>query len=204
MPAKRLLAATVALFVLAAVFGPAVARTWKIAQSAHGLTLLASLSDDEFSYDPWSSDCFLIRQHHAIWILEKYDWPYQNARTHPSIWSQPMSLIHHAIAARRLDASSGEVDARMLELVRLFVARGEQIEERYIGLTPLHAAILLGDSETATALIELGSEPSLRTVKPGKPHDKLNAVEFAEFLADKDPSRYEPTLRVLQSARIGT
>ncbi|MEL7312238.1 MAG: hypothetical protein AAFN07_12045 [Pseudomonadota bacterium] len=191
----RRLRSTLSVFVvaLALVLGPPVARTVKLANSADGLLLLASFSDSDFDWNPWSQDCYLIHQSGAVWLLSKFDWPYRyRSGLHKSdlffdVESSP--LVSTALASRGLGDAS--LDERMLTLMDVFLRKGESIEERWQGYTPVQAAILQGDTEAAKFLIDRGADLSARIDQPGTKVDELNSFEFVDFLYSKRPEAYQ-------------
>ena len=180
----------VAFLVAVLVLGPPTIRTYEIANSADGLLYLASSSDEDFSWNPWSDDCYLIRQDSAIWLLSNYEWPYNN-RTNSLFGLEPMPLISAALGRRgpdETDAYATVENDKMLLLMDVFISKGESMEERWSGLTALHAAILYGDLQAVELLVELGADLDARIERPEGAAAGMNSLEFVELLYSKKPA----------------
>lgn len=194
---KSALITLAACIALAAIIAPPVSRTVHLASSADGLLFLAGLSDDEFSLNPWSEDCYLIRQDTAVALLNKFNWPYRNRSTIYSDSELP-PLIYQAVRAR---GSDDEADDRLMELIGVFAKRGHSINERWDGYLPVHLAILFGDAELVAYLIENEADLHATIDNPGRAHHGLDSFEFAELLLKERPEDYERIAETLNAAR---
>lgn len=179
MNQRRVWGFLVALVATLVIAGPPIVRTVAIASTGDGLTALALYSADDLSLNPWSEDCYLIGPDTAVEILRRFDWPYENRRNLLG-FSQPMPLLHQSVGGRAL--GDNRENDRLLELTRVFLARGESPEDVYGGYTVLHVAILWGDLPSARLLVEAGSSLDARIDRPERPADGMNARQFAELL----------------------
>ena len=174
--------------------------------SADGLLYLAGLSDEEFSLNPWSPNCFLIRQDTAAKILKRFNWPYRN-RSSIYTDSELPPLIYQAVRARGKNASSAgnaydtAADRRLLDLISVFAGRGHSINQQWDGYRPIHLAILFGDSQLVEFLIENEVDLYATIFNPGRAHHELNSFQFAELVAQERPEDYEKILETLAAAR---
>lgn len=196
-----------ALAAVLIVLGPATYRTIHIASSADGLLLLAWFPDDDFSLNPWSKSCYLIRQDTAAAILRNFDWPYSR-RGPVFLPHEPSPLIHQAISSRGLSGPIGgepysaEADRRLMTLLKHFVERrGFSIDEPWEGLAPIHSAILFADAEVVQYLVEQGADLQAVIHNPGRKNDGMNSFEFAQLLVAKQPQRYRAIETILVPAR---
>jgi len=190
----------ISFFVAVLALGPPAIRTIQIASSADGLLSLASFSDEDFDWNPWSDNCYLIRQDMAVWLLSNYDWPY-NSRDDLLRGSEPMPLINAALASRGLHGPGAFAvveDRRMLLLMHVFIYRGESIEGRWRGYTPLQAAILQGDLQAVVLLVERGADLTALVEHPGKAMHGMNSLEFVELLYSKHPDRFDTIRQYLR------
>ena len=195
------LAAFVAVTVIAA---PPISRTIHVASSADGLLHLARFSDDDFSLNPWSKNCYLIRQDAAVAILKRFGWPYRHRIS--TYWDfETPSLIYLAVSARSRGGSSDdgpystESDHRLLDLINVFVDRGLPINEQWDGYMPIHLAMLNGDKEVVELLIENEADLHVTIDNPGRAHHGLDSFEFADFLLKEEPQDYERIYEILKS-----
>ncbi len=190
----------VAFLVAVLALGPPTIRTVKIASSADGLLILASFSDEDFDWNPWSQDCYLIHQNSAVWLLSDYEWPYDN-RSDLFGGAEPMPLINAALASRGRygsEAYAAVEDERMLLLMDIFVSKGESIEERWHGYTPLQAAILQEDLQAVKFLVERGANLNALVERPERAMHGMNSFEFVELLYSKHPERFDAIRQYLR------
>jgi hypothetical protein len=171
------------------ILGPPAIRTINLAQSADGLLLLASFSDSDFDWNPWSQDCYFIHQGGAVWLLSDFDWPYTR-RSGLFLDYEPTPLVNAALSSRGLGDKS--VDDRMLLLMDVFVSKGESVDERWEGYTPVQAAILQRDREAVEFLVDRGADLDAVIDRPGKEMDGMNSIEFVDFLHSKHPEQFKP------------
>lgn len=172
----------------ALILGPPIARTVQLARSADGLLLLASFSDSDFDWNPWSQDCYLIHQQGAAWLLSEFDWPYEN-RSGLFFGYEPTPLISSALSSRGIGDEL--VDDRMLSLMGVFLSKGESLEERWQGYTPVQAAILQRDKEAVQFLVERGADLYAVIDRPGREMDGMNSFEFVSLLYAKHPDDFD-------------
>ena len=197
------------VFVLGAIFvilGPAIFRTIYVASSADELLMLSSFSEEDFSLNPWSQNCYLIRPDTAAAILRNFDWPYSR-RSKVNRDHEPAPLIHQAINSRGLTGLPSDEpydsieDQRLMSLLRHFVEKGLSIDELWGGYAPIHAAMLAGDAEVVEFLIEHGA--SLQSVinNPGGDNDGMNSFEFSEWLVATRPQEFQEISSILFAAK---
>ena len=205
MPARRRLTVALVLAAVLIVLGPPTYRTINMASSADGLLLLSWLSDEDFSLNPWSKDCYLIRQDTASAILMNFEWPYR--RRSAIFWdTEPAPLIHKAISSRGFYGPSEdglyqtEQDRRLMSLLKHFVEKGYSIDEPWDGLTPIHSAILFADAEVVQYLVEQGADLEAVIHNPGRAHDGMNSFEFSELLVARRPQDFQAIETILNSA----
>ncbi len=178
----------IAGLLLVSLAAPPIYRTIQLAGSADGLLLIASATDEQFSWNPWSKDCYLVRQDTAVAILKNWDWPYERRN---STFAGHMPLIHRAISARAVaDPADAAANDRLFTLLEAFVARGLSIDEEWDGYSPLHQAILFGDTRVVELLLREGADLDKPIDRPGKASHGLTAVEFVELMYAKSPDDY--------------
>lgn len=199
MPSRRKSLIVAALLALLMTIGPPVYRTAPYVDSAGELMLLASISKDDYSLNPWSQDCYVLGPNQAAFILEKFDWPYENGPEQSGFVGVP--LFHMALT--RIGPLSNpttreEFEARMLPLMRTFLQRGISPETRHDGLTVLHSAILSGSLDAVKILVDGGADVKATIERPGRGVDKLDSLEWATLLNSKSPSTYGPILDYLE------
>ena len=190
----------VAFLVAILALGPPTIRTIQIASSADGLLTLASFSDEDFDWNPWSQDCYLIHQDSAVWLLSDFEWPYDN-RTDIFGGAEPMPLVNAALASRGRygsEAFASIEDERMLLLMGTFMSKGESIEEQWLGYTPLQAAILQEDLQAVRFLVERGANLNALIDRPEKAMHGMNSFEFVELLYSMHPERFEAIRQYLR------
>ncbi|MGI9220437.1 MAG: hypothetical protein ACR2QS_05310 [Woeseiaceae bacterium] len=189
------LAAIVAIIVITA---PPVHRTMHMASSADGLLLLASFADDDFSLNPWSEDCYLVRQDMAVAILKRFGWPYRHRGS--AYWPYELPpLIYQAIGARGV--VSNESDIRLLDLISVFIDRKRPINKPWDGYMPIHLAILSGDIEVVELLLEHDVDLDATISNPGRAHHGMDSFEFAELLLKESSPAREQIYEALKTAR---
>lgn len=205
MPIRRKFTVSLVLLAILVVLGPPMFRTIHLASSADGLMLLSWFSEEDFSLNPWSKDCYLIRPVTASAILMNFEWPY--SRRSSIFWdTEPAPLIHQAINSRGLSGSSedgpyeAEQDHRLMSLLRHFVEKGYSIEEPWDGYTPIHSAILSADAEVVQYLVERGADLEAVIHNPGKANDGMNSFEFSKLLAARRPQDFQAIDAILISA----
>ncbi len=205
MPVSKRLSVSLVFATALIVLGPPAYRTIQLASSADGLLLLSWFSDEDFSLNPWSKDCYLIRQDTAASILINFEWPY--SRRHSAFRGvEPAPLIHQAISSRGLSGLSGgvpyetEADHRLMSLLKHFVEKGHSIDQPWDGYTPIHSAILAGDTEVVEYLVEQGADLQAVIRNPGKANDGMNSFEFSKLLVAKRPQDFQAITAILASA----
>jgi len=189
-----------ALIVAILALGPPTTRTIQIASSADGLLTLASFSDEDFDWNPWSQDCYLMHQDSAVWLLSDFKWPYDN-RTDIFGGVEPMPLVNAALASRGRygsEAYASVEDERLLLLIDIFMRKSESIEERWHGYTPVQAAILQEDFQAVKFLVERGANLNALINRPEKAMNGLNSFEFVELLYSKYPERFDAIRQYLR------
>ena len=187
-----LLAATCILYFRA--FASAIV----LGTNSTGLISLASRPVSEHTLNPLSKDVSFISPNAAEWILTSFDWPYRTSRGAGSTDIEWVPEIHAATTFWGVYSNGPDVKQRMLRLMQHFIDRGASLEERYMGLTPLHEAVISANAEAAEFLIEQGADPLAIIHRPGRKHDGMNALEFALLLYDKDPASMKDTLAIIQ------
>jgi hypothetical protein len=161
---------------------PALNRTLYWASDAEGLILIAATNKSDLSLNPFYQDSYLVTPDMAVWLLERFNWPYSR-NLNPS-----RPPLHEAIALRSMstDTATHEDELRKLKVIAILIARGEPIDQYFHSYTPLLSSILHCDRETAVLLLDAGADPTLTVVKPGSIIDGLSSYEFAVHLREHD------------------
>jgi len=177
---------------------PPFTRTYKWANNATGLIILSGLCENHLSFNPFSTDSYLIRPKYAIWILLNMDYPYINKDVEHAPLQMP--LVNLASAAVD-DTCMNTNDAH--KLVEHLVKRGEPINEYYHGFTPVHAAILSDNPDILGLLLNLGADPTMKIKsRYVSKHNGMNAYQFAAYLKKKAPDKFAKINSVLDNYKI--
>lgn len=187
-----LLAATCVLYFRA--FASAIV----LGTNSMGLISLASKPMSDHTLNPLSEDVSFISPNTAEWILTTFDWPYRASHNVSATDIERIPEIHAATTFWGVYSDGPDVKQRMLRLMEHFIDRGASVEQRYMGLTPLHEAVMSANAEAAKFLIERGADPLAIIYRPGRKHDGLNSIEFARLLYDKEPESMKDILAVIQ------
>lgn len=78
----------------------------------------------------------------------------------------------------------------MLLLMDVFVGKGESMNERSNGYTPVQAAILYRDREAVEFLVERGADLYAVIDSPGREMDGMNCLEFVDLLYSKESEAF--------------
>ena len=123
-----------------------------------------------------------------------------------------MPLIDAALSSRGQGIAGSEpfvpfsiqTDRRMMSLMTVFIQKGVSLEEKWLGYTPVQAAILFGDLDAVKLFVDHGADLNARLDKPGSKADKMNALEFAELLSvGRFPEWHKSTVEYLRRLESG-
>ena len=185
-------------FVL--TFFPMIYRTWAFGSDAWGLTVIALLDPEEMAWSPFDSDSLAIRPAAAYWLLTHSDWPYERCGKAMSAMggcSQP--LINFVGASLDTHDADSIMRRRGYALLRHFAARGEPVNGYYLGLAPVHEAVLYANNDYLQALLRLGADPEVPIDNPEKVFHGFNAFEFAAFLESRNHEVYRNVRKELEA-----
>lgn len=185
---------------------PTISRTIAWASNGPDLSLHAYLSDEADSYNPWRSDTVLMSGDFAVWILENFDWPYQNRTSaQPFNFSPPQygarPYVYLAYAGRSYNPDFALQDRRAARILKAFLEHGEPVDEWYGGGTTLQWAVMAGDDEFAKMLLEYGADPFARIRNERLRFYDMNSFEVAESLYLESGASYAPTYQQVMSVR---
>ncbi len=168
------------------VYARAVGGLVLFGSNSLGLILLASKPSDQHTLNPLSEDVSFITPETAEWMLVSFDWPYWRNQASPGSESERVPELHFTISTVRIFSDAKEVNERRLRLMSHFIARGASVEERNMGFTALHEALISSDREALDLLLQHGADPHAIIERPGRKSDGKNAVELAAMLYGKN------------------
>jgi len=172
--------------VFVVVYARAVGGLILFGTNSLGLIMLASKSSEEHTLNPFSENVSFISPDAAEWILVSFDWPYRGNQASAEGNSERVPEVHFTISMRGVFSDAPEVDERRMRLISNFIRRGASLEERSLGLTALHEAVISADVVAIPLLVRSGADVSARVKRPERRHDGKTAAEFAELLYGED------------------
>jgi hypothetical protein len=187
------------LLALLLVF-PIARITLRLASSAHGLTVVALLGPDEWTFNPFSNKAVVLPPNAARWLLLHTDFPYGPCEADAE--GCEVSLV--AWAGRSLGNASPQGRERAMELMRHFIERGESMNRLSQGLTPLHEAVLYRDAQYLEFLLGAGADDCARADQRAKSAAGLTPLEFCLRLEEKRPGQQVSLCQRLTSVRNGS
>ena len=185
---------------------PTILRTVAWASNGPDLARLAFYSDDILSYNPWGISTVIMSGDFAFWILENFDWPYQNrTSTEPPFFGPPeygpMPYVLLPIFFRYEFPEYVMQDSRVTRVLKAFLQHSEPVNERYAGGTALQLAVLSGDDDSVKTLLEYGADPSAKIRSERHRFYDMNCFEVAESLYQEVGADYASTYQLVMSAR---
>ena len=207
MRSPRVLVIALVVIFLVSV-APTISRTVAWASNGPDLARHAFHSDDIVSYNPWGGfSTVLISGDFAVWILENFDWPYQNRTSTESPFFGPpeygpMPYVLLPIFFRSEMPEYAVQDSRVMRVLKAFLEHGEPVNERYAGgSTAIQSAVLLGDDDFVKMLLEYGADPSAKIRIERHRFYDMNCFEVAESLYQEIGADYASTYQLVMSAR---
>lgn len=182
---RKIIIISAAIFLLSLL--PSTLRVLSFASDAYGLTVIAVDAQGSWSLNPYSKNFMPLSSSMAMRILKNSEYPY----SHCSELSRGMGschISHIAWVGRMMDKNQPEAVKRGLELIQYFVSRGEPLNEKSNGLTPIHEAILFNNPKYLDALLKAGASPLVKSDPNSKGRAALDAYEYLQLLDTKEPN----------------
>jgi len=164
-------------------------HTYKYLGDFYGLAILASLQDEQLSYNPLSKDFTWVSPEMAASIIKNFDYPFDNC-------SEYSTASYISCSEPKIGFTSGlmgyhlKADDRLFEVMQFLIDKGEPIDEYdRDGYTPLQGAILSKQPRVVRLLLSSGADVHLPIKRDNKLNGK-NSLEFVEILDEKNPDEF--------------
>lgn len=191
---KSMLLILIALSIL-----PALWRAYIYGTDARGLIILSSLDSSKYSFNPYSKDGGFISPCMAKWIFINAQSLYAECSNFSEIQNLCGSpLVNYT--GNGLDYGDDEATERQYEILDTLILRGEPIENRMNGLTPLNQAILYNNHRYAAILLEAGADPYARIDIPGKEYHDYTSMQFLKYLQRKTKNDLSKIQSILEKS----
>jgi len=162
---------------------PALVRNYD-AIDARGLIVLATSEYGDVTMNPYDKDGYFITPRIAKWLLLNFDFPYERCSI---AFGCDQPLISFVGAS--LDYSGNDSTEVGFEILHHLIERGEDVDSRNYGFTPLHEAVLSCNSRYIKILIEAGANIEAKIDNPEIKSDGLSVTELANSIDNsKDES----------------
>ncbi len=179
---------------------PAALRTAELASDARGLIIIATSSSKDWLWNPYAKDALYVGPEPAVWILKNFEYPYQKCSDlHKALGSCEVPLV--SWLGRTLDNKDHDSQERGYELLAYLIRKGEPLNARADGMTPLHEAILFKNARYLDALLLSGADPLIKSDMQHKTFRGVNAYEFLALLDLKHPKDREEIHKSLDKYR---
>ncbi len=164
---------------------PALWQAYLFVTDARGLITLSSMNNKDFSFNPYVSYGGFISPVMASTIYIHYPMLYKNCGLFSKTLGQCDTPIVFFIG-NSLDIGDNEAKERQYNILKSAIARGESLTATVDGLAPIHQAVLFNNPRYAAQLIRSGADIKQKINNPDTPLDGLSAVEFLNYLEQKE------------------
>lgn len=189
------------VLVLLISFMPVMTRSYRCAVDARCLIVLAGSDERRITLNPYVQNGLWISPDMAVWFLRNLDYPYENCIEYNNMpHNCRFPLVNWA--GRTLGLSGERADARMMEILRILVARGLPLDQMADGLAPVHEAILFYKPDYLRLLLEAGADPAQKIQRPGAGSDGLDAFQFYDLVVSKRQQQMPEIRTLLDQHRI--
>ena len=190
---RKAITTLVIILVLGILLIPPILRTLRFATNAQGLIVLASLCEDEVSFNPFSINGYIVRPKLAYWVLMNAEYPYKNKFILESDLHAP--LVNFAGSVLDMSCLSND---KIYALIDLLIKRGESVNEYMEGFTALHSAIISNNPDYLDKLLKAGADPYLKVRWERSKSYNFNAFEILNRLMEKHPDQYRAVYEVME------
>jgi ankyrin repeat protein len=173
---------------------PAVKDTYDFIRHAHGLVILAGLSEDDISINPYAKNSSFVSPSLAKWLLVNSDYPYKKCDETIRSINCKGPLIQWA--GRGIYQTDPVVDQRLYEIIEYFISRNEPINQRYQGLYAIHEAILFNNARYFKILLNAGVDIEAKTYQPDIETDSLNAKDYLDYMSKNKKGNREELFKI--------
>lgn len=196
---------SIAISILCGIFLisliPSIYRTIRLVSDARGLVIIATLGSKEWTFNPYSKDALFLSPEGAVWILENLEYPFRKCSELSNvIGACEVSLV--SWVGRTLNNKNQDSQARGYELLNYFIKKGEPLNSKADGLTPIHEAILSTNARYLDVLLHAGADPLIKSDMNREKFGGVTAYEFLALLNLKHSNDLDEIHKILDKHRL--
>lgn len=171
----------------------------KTISSPARLAFWGTLPPETFTLNPMSPDANLLTPAMARWIMIKMSYPPIDNSSQYLATPTVSHLISGVDFARDYEDSS-HVQEELIMALESLAGRGQSMDYRWAGVSPLHHAISIGNAELVKVVLDAGADP-YQTVKGSyvQALNGMDAFELLESLNATSPELYEASGELIRN-----